>query len=110
MYPGRLTQTTSNTASKTSIVRRGRAGCEECKGGGFAILDCSRRRTVFEEPPAIIGISRGNGTVRPTFRKEVGLVKKGIIEGLSRRDTIVVTLTVGGIDRIEEFSLPFHGL
>ena len=40
MYPGRLTQTTSKTASNTSMVRRGRAGCEECGGSdGAAIVD-----------------------------------------------------------------------
>jgi len=33
MYPGRLTQTTSMTASKTSRVRLAKSGCELCGGG-----------------------------------------------------------------------------
>jgi len=35
IYPGKLTHTTSNTASKTSNVRRPNAGWEEC-GGNFS--------------------------------------------------------------------------
>lgn len=32
MYPGRLTHTTSSTASKTSRTRWPKDGCEECGG------------------------------------------------------------------------------
>ena len=43
MYPGRLTHTTSSTASKTSKTRWPNEGCEECGGSPpfFSVIICA---------------------------------------------------------------------
>jgi hypothetical protein len=91
MYPGKLTHTTSNTASKTSNTKWGKFGCDACGGGFF-----------FSAPSITCDVAarllRSNGNLwrKFAFWKDVGFVKKGMME----IDTVDVGVMFKGLDRI----------
>ena len=78
IYPGKLTHTTSKTASKTSKTRWRKSGCEECGGGLAAIVNCG------EDAEYMTGscrLRREKGEL--LIRKDAGEVKKDMMSGLA---------------------------
>jgi hypothetical protein len=75
MYPGKLTQTTSNTASKTRRMRCAKSGCEVWGGRGWFFstvnIDCDEDARLLR--------SKRRFERKLAFRKDVGFVKKPIV-------------------------------